>query len=62
MGRLGLLPLVDDGQRGLLLLLLALQSFQRTLEALIPSAVGRYCLHLHISDKPSNSDQGTVTA
>ena len=57
MGRLGLLPLVDDGQRGLLLLLLALQRLQRTLEALIPSSVGRYCLHLYSSKEPSDSDQ-----
>ena len=46
MGRLRLAPLVDDGQRGLRLLLLALQCLQRALEALIPALIWGHLLHL----------------
>ena len=47
MRGLGLLPLVYGGQRGLLLLLLALQGPERRLEALVPALVGRHDIHLH---------------
>ncbi len=46
MGRLRLAPLVDGRQRGLRLLLLALQRLQRPPEALVPALVWGYMLHL----------------
>lgn len=57
MRRLGLPPLVDGGQRGLLLLLLALQGLERRLEALIPALVGRHNIHLRRAGLLSHASQ-----
>lgn len=58
VGWLGLLPLVDDGQGGLLLLLPALQGLQGALETLVPDLIGRHAVHLWVPGEsafPSNS-------